>query len=171
MNDKMDAGPVIVQEKIAIKDDEDAEALSARLAQNGAELVLKALDAIGAGEAKFTEQDEDMATYAPRLKKENGLIDWEKSAGDIVRLVRGTQPWPGAYTYMDGKMLKVKRASIATSCDASDSPATICDINNLTVAAGEGAVWLLEVQLEGKKAMDAAEFLRGHPVKKDAFLS
>ena len=115
MVERMDAGSIIMQQKTEIGEDEDAAELLERLAKSGAELVLKALEVIGSDKEELFEQDENLATYAPKLKKKEGEIDWQLSAEEIMRKVRGLQPWPGAFTYLDGKMLKILEAQAETA--------------------------------------------------------
>ncbi len=105
MNERMDAGDIILQEATPVLKDEDAVLLSARLADMGAALVMKALELIEQGSEKPSVQDEKSATYAKKLTKEDGLIDWSKSTEEIMRRVKGARPWPGAFTALDGKML------------------------------------------------------------------
>jgi len=122
-------------------------------------------------EESFIEQDEKEVSYAPKLNKEQGKIDWTKSALEVTRKVRGMQPWPGAFTVLEGKTLKIKKASIAEPEDKGYPPGTICDEKKFIITAGEGAIQVQELQLEGKKTMQVHEFLRGHSIKRGASLS
>ena len=162
MNERMDAGSIIMQSKMDIGVEEDAESLGNRLSGQGADLVLKALDEIEAGAEHFTKQDEEEATYAHKLKKEDGLIDWETSAVDIVRKIRALKPWPGAFTLLEGKQLKVIEAEIVDAPEENIAAGTIFDYKQFIVKAGQGAIRIDMLQLEGKKAMSTEEFLRGH---------
>ena len=170
MNERMDAGSMLMREEVPIGGEESAPHLFERLSQSGASLMQKAVDAIVKGGEKLTEQDEAAATYAPKLKKEEGRIDWSAPAGEIVRRVRGMQPWPGAYTALDGKVLKIFKAKIIENAGEGASPgAVICEAD-FVVRAGDGAVRLEDVQLEGKKMISAVDFLRGYPLKKGVVL-
>ncbi len=112
MNDEMDAGDIILQKKIEIKPEDTAGTLSARLAKEGAELLYQTLRNLKKGKISSIPQDESRATYAPMLKKEDGLIDWDKNAEEIFNLIRGLNPWPSAYTYLKDKMLKIHKSVI-----------------------------------------------------------
>ena len=162
MNERMDAGSIIMQSKMDIGVEEDAESLGSRLSGQGADLVLKALDEIEVGEEHFTKQDEGEATYAHKLKKEDGLIDWETSAVDIIRKIRALKPWPGAFTLLEGKQLKVIEAEIVDAPEGNIAAGTIFDYKQFIVKAAQGAIRIDMLQLEGKKAMSTEEFLRGH---------
>ncbi len=170
MDERMDAGSIIMQESTRIGEKEDAESLLERLALSGAELLLKALEKIEAGREEFRQQNEAEASYAPKLEKKQGEIDWTKPAALIERLVRGMQPWPGAFTYIDGKMLKILEARVVNA-KKSDIPAgRIYDEVTLTIATGEGAIRIKRLQLEGKKVMAPDKFLRGYRVKEGTVL-
>jgi methionyl-tRNA formyltransferase len=167
---RMDAGPVLLQRRTPIGPEETAGELAARLAELGAELLVVTLDGLASGIVQPRGQDESLATLAPKLTKEDGLIDWSRPAREIVNLVRGVNPWPGAYTHLAGKSLKIWKAAVAARpaaavAAASSAPGTILAASlheGLLVACGAGeAVSLLAVQTEGKKALSAAEFLCG----------
>ncbi len=170
MNERMDAGDIIMREETPVLKDEDAELLAARLSNMGAALMLKALDAVGKGEDKPTPQDEGAATYAPKLTKDDGKIDWARNVEEILRKIKGAKPWPGAFTFLDGKALKVHKAKPAEYIFADAAPGTIVDERNFVVRCGEGFLEMNEVQLEGKRAMSAGEFLRGYPIEKGKVL-
>ncbi|MGB3241646.1 MAG: methionyl-tRNA formyltransferase [Candidatus Omnitrophota bacterium] len=169
--EKMDAGGMIVQEKTTIKEEETAVELGERLSQSGGDLVLKALEIIGSGETRFTPQDENAVSFAPKLEKKHGLIEWKRSAPEVVRKVRGVQPWPGAFTYLEGKMLKILKAKEVAPPGQDGEPGSIVDEKGFIVKAGEGAVQVEEVQLEGKKAMSREGFLRGHRLERNTVLN
>jgi methionyl-tRNA formyltransferase len=167
---RMDAGPMLLQRRTPIGPDETAGELAARLAELGADLLIETLDGLAAGTLLPRIQDENRATLAPKLHKEDGLIDWRRGAREIVNLVRGVTPWPGAYTRLEGKALKIWKAAAAQSPGGGGSatpaaPGTVLAASlheGLLVACGDGgAVALLTVQTEGKKPLSAPEFLRG----------
>jgi methionyl-tRNA formyltransferase len=180
MTPGLDAGPCLGQQRVAIDPDEDAGQLEARLATLGAKLVCQVVDQLAAGSARPLEQDPSLASKAPRLKKEHGAIDWSRTAGEIKNQVRALRPWPRAYTFWhraEGPESSPLRLSIdrltqvvpgeaaSAAGSASTPPGTVLDATNrLIVAAGEGAVELLEVQPAGKRSMSAGEFLRGNRV-------
>ncbi len=162
MNEFMDRGGVILQRSVRIGEEDDAETLGRRLAELGAGALLEAIDLIEKGKATLTIQDEEKATYAPRLKKEDGLIDWERSAREIHNLVRGTVPWPGAYTFHQGKRLKVWRTGILAGAGAGN-PGTIREVSagRAAIECGSGRLILSEIQPESGKRMGMDEYLRG----------
>lgn len=170
LNERLDAGEIVLQQRVPILPREDAEALTGRLASLGAERLLEALEAIATSRATFTPQEDTQATFAPKLTKADGRIDWVKSAEVIERLVRATIPWPGATTTWAGKPLKILRASVGTPSPsglgrgAAAGRVVLVDAEGITVAAGRGTVVINEVQLSGKRRMSAQEFLAGHPL-------
>ena len=170
MVEKMDAGSIVAQEKVQIDESETSEGLSERLSRSGADLVLKALEMIEAGGASFALQDENAATFAPKLQKKQGLIEWEKSAEEIERKVRAMQPWPGAFTYIDGKMLKICKAKVVSDLECTEKPGCVCESKKFIVITGTGAIQVEEVQPEGKRVMKTAEFVRGHRLKEGTVL-
>jgi methionyl-tRNA formyltransferase len=122
--------------------------------------LLESLRLLSAGNAPRIAQDNACTTYAPKLKREHGLIDWSESAEAIERKIRAYNPWPGAFMKVDRQNLKVFSASVV---DLNDQPGEVLRSDeDLVVATGKGALSLAEVQLEGKRRMTAAEFLRGH---------
>ena len=170
MTERMDAGSMIMQEETGITEHENAVMLLERLSRSGAGLLLKTLEVIEAGKESFNEQDESAASYAPKLEKSEGEIDWTRPAVEIARKVRGMQPWPGAFTCFNGKTLKILEAGIADAGEKPGAPGTIHDEKEFVVNTGKGAVRVNKLQLAGKKAMTREEFLRGHQLKKDATL-
>lgn len=170
ISEKMDAGDILLAEKVAIGADEDAVQLHDRLAPLGAELLLRTIDAIEAGTVKGIPQDHSKATPAPIIKKDDGRIDWAMGAREIYNRVRGFKPWPGTFTSIGGKMLRIHGAKVS-SIAADGKPGGVIEAGGaLVVACGSGALELTEVQLEGKKKMSAADFLRGHRIEKGVML-
>jgi methionyl-tRNA formyltransferase len=178
---RMDAGPTLLQRRTPIAPDETAGELTARLGELGAGLLVVTLDSLVSGIVEPQAQDERLATFAPKLTKEEGLIDWSRGARRIVDLVRGVNPWPGAYTHLDGRPLKVWKAGVAAlpsslaSRISTSEPGTVIAVSldeGLLVACGGGeAVALLNVQAEGKKPLPAPEFLRGHALRPGTVLA
>ncbi|HZU27188.1 MAG TPA: methionyl-tRNA formyltransferase [Bryobacteraceae bacterium] len=152
----LDTGDMLLKWETPIGADEDALQLSARLAPAGADLLVRTLAEAPAPQP----QDNSQATYAPILKKEDGLIDWNQSASAIFNRSRGFLPWPGAWTYLRGQVFHVWRSRVAPG---SGAPGTVvADRSKLVVHCGDQtALELLEVQLEGRKRIDAAAFLNG----------
>ena len=185
---RMDAGPMLLQRRTPIGPEETAGEVTARLAELGAGLLVVTLDGLASGIVQPREQDEALATFAPKLRKEDGLIDWTRGAREIVNLVRGVNPWPGAYTHLDGKPLKIWKAAVAARparrrdrnrpgprprvrvCPGTILAASLHE--GLLVACGAGeAVALLNVQTEGKKPLTAPEFLRGRALAAGTILA
>jgi methionyl-tRNA formyltransferase len=170
MTPGLDAGPCLAQERTPIDPDEDALALETRLALLGAKLVLRVVDDLAAGTAKPVEQNAGAASKAPRLTKEQGAINWSRPASEIKNLVRAVQPWPRAYTFWHrssgGPMrLNIDRVQLAGPGELVSASGHVVDVSNrLLVSTGDGILELLQVQPAGKRAMPAAEFLRGNHV-------
>ena len=162
----LDTGDILLQRSLAIEPDQTAEQLFRVLAESGASLMLDTLRGLDAGTIHPVPQDDAGASLAPILQREDALVDFARSAREIYNRWRGFQPWPGAYTFFRGKKLTLHRVLPA---GAADIPAgeLIVDGDRLFVAAGLGTrLELLEVQVEGKKRMPVADFLRGaapHP--------
>jgi len=165
MAKKVDAGEVILSRKVAIGDRETAGELYKRLAELGGDLLVETLDLVQKGAAPRAAQDPSQVSYARKLKREDGEIDWTAPASRVFDRVRGMTPWPGAYTWFNGRSLGVLRADPG---DADGSRGVAGEIvrldraKGIEVAAGEGTVWLLEVKPEGKCAMDAGAFALGY---------
>lgn len=163
MDAGVDTGDIILQEKTELKDDETAGSLFDRLSRMGGPVLLKALTMIENGTAVKTPQNEASATYVSMLKKSMGKLNFEHSAVELERLIRGLIPWPGAYTYADGKMLKIWKAVIASEDEEVDAePGQIRIVDNaLFIGTLDRPLEILELQLEGKKRMPSYDFLRG----------
>jgi methionyl-tRNA formyltransferase len=153
----LDAGPMLDRVRVPIGPDDTTTTIESLLAIRGAELLVTTLDAIEAGTARETPQDESQVTYAPKLTKAEGLINWALPARDIHNLVRGLWPWPHAYTYLAGHRHIIHRSRLSThSADAEPGSIIVASaMEGLHVACGEGGVELLDIQLEGKRVMNA----------------
>lgn len=156
----LDTGDMLLRKATPIGEDEDAGALHDRLSLLGAETMRQTLDLLLAGRLVREKQDDALSCYAPMLKKEMGLIDWNLEPERIRNLMRGLTPWPGAYTFLDGKTLKVCRARVGK---ASGPPGTVlkADKAGIEIACNGGSLIVEELQLEGRKRLAAAEFLAG----------
>jgi len=161
MDEGMDTGAILLQDSIPIDPEDTAGTLTEKMSRLGGGLITKALPLIESGALKPLSQDGSKATMAPILKKEDGLIDWDLPAVEIHNRVRGMSPWPGAYTFLDGKLIKIL-ASEPRSGAGKPGELQSPDKNTLTVGAGSGLLAVVAIQPEGKKPMTAAEFLRGH---------
>jgi len=162
MDEGLDTGDILLQRKIDILRAEIGGSLPARLAKLAPNALLDSLRLLAEGNAPRIPQDNILATYASKLKREDGRIDWSEPAEAIERKVRAFNPWPGAFIKLGGRNLKIFSASIV---DLRGKPGEILrSEKELVIAAGKDALSLGEVQLEGKRQMSAAEFLRGHRV-------
>ncbi len=158
----MDTGPVMSQATCPISPQDTRESLSARLARLGANLLMDTLPRWLAGEIEPQPQDHSQATYSRIIAKEDGLIDWTRSAVEIWRRSRAYYPWPSAYTYWRGELLKVLSAEALPHWLGEEEPGQVMALDEgLAVATGEGALLLGEVQLAGKRALSAKDFARG----------
>ena len=163
MDEGLDTGDILLAQKLAIGSDETTGQLHDRLADLAALCLLEALDLLEQGNAPRIPQDSALATYAPKLKKTDGLLDWHQPAEALATRIRAMSPWPGATTRLAGQTLKIHAAATDS---ASGAPGEILASapGVLRVACGSGSLVLLSLQLEGRKRLPAAEFLRGHPL-------
>jgi methionyl-tRNA formyltransferase len=165
MSQKMDAGEIILQRSTEIYDHDTAITLGKRLSELASCLLLQSLDLIERNQCRFIRQDEAKATFAPRLKKQDGLIRWQDSARQINNLIRGTLPWPGAFTYYRGRLLKIYAADRG-DIRVSGVPGEILEVSKsgILVATGKDGLWIKELQTEGKRRMKVEEFILGHKI-------
>ncbi len=162
----IDTGDTLLFDAVPILPDECAGALTERLSHVGAALLMRTLDKLEKGVCPRAPQDHALASRHPMLTKELGRIDWSRSAKQIVDLIRGTDPWPGAHTAMDGGVLKVIWArALAQDTDAAPGTVLTGDAKHgLTIATGQGVLAVEQLQAPGGKRMPAADYLRGHPM-------
>jgi methionyl-tRNA formyltransferase len=160
--EQLDAGPIYLQEELKLVDHETTASLQAKLAPIGAKLLLKTLDGLKSNSLQPHDQDETRVTFAPMIRKEDGVIDWTEPALTIERRVRAFTPWPSAYTHLNGKLLKVHRASpIQTNRSGKPGEIVRADSGGFWIATGNGTLSLEEVQLENKKRLVGVEFIKG----------
>jgi methionyl-tRNA formyltransferase len=162
----LDAGAMLDVVRVPIGADDTSGDVEARLAVAGAALLVAVVDRLALGTVTETPQDERRVSLAPLLAKNRGLVDWTQPARVVHNQVRGLQPWPGAWTYLDGHRLGIRRTALRPQSGVDDAPGTVVQSGQeLQVMCGDGAsVALLEVQPEGRRAMSGREFLLGHPV-------
>ena len=162
MNEGLDTGDIIDKVVVPIDKKETGGSLFDKLAIEGGKLILKTLIELENGTAVRTPQDDSKSNYAGMINKQLGKIDFNKSANEIERLIRGLNPWPSAYTKMDGKTLKIWDADVDDS-ENDSAPGTITEVGKdfIRVATGKGRLKILELQLEGKKRMKTRDFLNG----------
>ncbi len=167
MEKGLDTGDVLISRAIPIENTDTGASLFDKLMILGGELIVELLPMIEQGTVKPVRQDESKATYASKITKDMGLIDWTKDAATIERYVRGLNSWPSAFTYIDGRMLKIWSAKVSDE-ESSGKPGTVTATSNdsITVQTGRGSLVITEVQLEGKKRMSTGEFLRGFRLEK-----
>ena len=166
----LDTGDMMLKEAVVIEEKETGETLHDKLSVVGSSLIVKTLDLLEKGEITFEKQDDSLSCYAKMLNKELGHIDWQKSAVEIERLIRGLNSWPSAYTSFQGKTLKLWEADVRTNEEADskiDAPGTVVEVTKeeIVVACGSGMLVLKELQLEGKKRMTTKEFLLGRSME------
>lgn len=164
MDEGMDTGDMLLKEEIQIDDNETSIEISEKLSQIGAELLIETIKLLENGKLEPTTQNEDEATYAPMLKKEIGKIYWNQSAEDINNLIRGTQPWPGAFTKLNNKTLKIFKAHVSND---QGKPGLVLQSKPgvLKVGTGNGSLDIFELQLEGSRKIKVEDFLRGNKIE------
>ena len=167
INERMDAGDVLGAQKIKIAKGETAVSLKARMMEAGPPLLEKTLEAIAAGKSKAVPQDEEKVTLAPKLIKGLGRIQWSKGAVEILNLIRGVMPWPGAYTEYNGKMLKILDAEAVNKDAVGSEPGEAVEVSKsgILVSTGKKGLLVKQVHLQDAKPMDAHSFVVGHEVK------
>lgn len=173
MGTGLDTGDMISRASVLLAEDETGGSLFDRLSELGAELLINTLPSIFDRTAVYEPQPEESPTpYAGMITKQMGLLDFQKDAETLERLIRGLNPWPSAYTYLNGKTLKIWKAAVEKSGSEPEEPGTVikADKDGIHVVCGQDILILQEVQLEGKKRMDAAAFLRGFHVEPGTML-
>lgn len=169
MNEKMDEGDIILKKEIPVGAEDTNITLSEKLSELGAETLMEAMELIYSGKARFVKQDDLAATYAPKLKKEDGLINWDEPAVSISNKVRGFLPWPGAYTYFNNKILKVLQAEVIKTGNSSAANGEVVAIHKgrgIEVKTPKDNIMIRHVQLESKKPFSTDAFLCGHKVSR-----
>ena len=175
MDEGLDTGNIILKKELVLAKDETAGSLFERMMALGAEACMETLDQLAEGSATFTAQNHNEATKTRLISKEMGKIDFDRSAEEIERLVRGMNPWPSAFTSINGKTLKVWKCAVASieeleDCEeslrsAENGQIVLVTKQNVYVKTAEGIIRLDEVQLEGKRRMICEEFLRGYQIE------
>ena len=164
MDEGLDTGDILLVKKLPIAPDETGGSLFDKLSTLGAQALIETIDALEAGTLQRIPQTGE-SNYVGMIKKSMGHIDWSKDAVTLDHLIRGMNPWPSAFTYRNGKLLKIWKALVVDRTDES-TPGTVVEVTkkDFTVQTGKGALLIAELQPEGKKRMSAAEYLRGYPV-------
>ncbi len=170
MDEGLDTGGIIMQESVEITSEDTGGSLHDKLSDIGGRLIIKAVDKIASGDYKVTPQKGE-STYAGMIDKKRGLIDFSMDAESIERLIRGLNPWPSAYTYIHGKLLKIWKAEVISETSGS-VPGEITDIapSGITVSCKKGSLKITELQPEGKKRMKTADYINGTIIDKGTVL-
>jgi methionyl-tRNA formyltransferase len=165
MDEGMDTGDILLQREIPIGGEETCETLRDRLSSSGAPLLLETLAKMKEGAIRPVPQDHSKATFAPPLQKEDGHIDWSKGAKEIDRQIRAFNPWPGAFTKLEDRLLKVYKGEIRERPPTGKAGAVLwVGADFIEVETGKGSFLIKEIQLEGRRKMTIREFLSGHPI-------
>lgn len=169
MDPGLDTGPMLLAQSTPIDENEDIGSLHDRMAEMGANLLIETLNRLEAGSVQPRQQMSDDTCYAAMLKKEDGIIDWRRDARAIHNQIRGMSIWPGAYTFINGHVLKIFRSRLG---NGAGLPGTILKASKgeLEVACLSGSLFILELQLAGKKRLDAGSFLAGFPIAAGSLL-
>ncbi|MGP3777762.1 methionyl-tRNA formyltransferase [Halanaerobium saccharolyticum] len=168
MAEGWDDGDIIYQQQVEISEDETVGELHDELAEKGAELLLKTLKDVKEGEAPRISQDDSEATFAYKIDKSLGEIDWNQSAQDIHNLIRGVNPWPGAYTELNNDRIKIWKSSLTQQDNSDYQSGTIIKADQdagILVQTGDGILAIEKLQLPGAKRLKAADFLNGHQLE------
>lgn len=164
MAEELDAGDMYQKETVAIEADDTLGTVHDKLAAAGGKILLKVIEQLAAGTAKAVKQDVTLVTYAEKISKTETEINWELSAREIHNLVRGTNPFPGAYTYLNNKRWKIHRTQLVPEFKRLLPGQILSDNDQLIAGTGEGALLLLEIQPENSKKMLTADYLKGHKI-------
>ena len=168
MDEGWDDGDIIYQQQVEISENETVGELHDELAEKGAELLLKTLKDVKTGEAPRIPQDDSEATFAYKIDKSLGEIDWNQSAQDIHNLIRGVNPWPGAYTELNDERIKIWKSSLTQQDNSDYQSGTIIKADQdagILVQTGDGILAIEKLQLPGAKRLKAADFLNGHQLE------
>lgn len=166
MDEQMDTGDIILQRSELIRADDTSATLHDRLAKLGAELLVETVAVIAGGNAPRLKQDEARVTYAKKIAKEDGRINWARPAVEIERQIRAFNPWPSAYTLLGDQLLKIWKAEVVESI--TGNPGQV--LSDFVVASGHGGLRILELQPANSKRMPVDAFLRGHTIKRGTVL-
>ncbi len=171
MNEGLDTGDILLNEKTEIGENETASELFDRLSLIGAELMIKTIDNLQMGKITPKKQDNSRATYAPMLSKDLSNIDFNRPVYEVHKKICGLSDWPCAVTSINGKRLKIYRSQIVSNTKPDAEPGEIINEKDFTVACIDGSISLVEVQAEGSKRMKSEDYLRGRPVSRGTMLN
>jgi methionyl-tRNA formyltransferase len=165
IDEGIDTGDVLMQETVDIGPDDTAGTLTSRLADLGADMMVRTLDGLMDGSVEPQQQSNDGSTYAKKIKKTHGKIDWTLGAVDVGLRVRAMTPWPSAYTFHNRKRLILIETTAGGPGDSGAIPGTVLSLAPLTIACGDGTLVIARLKPEGKKAMTPAAYISGHALK------
>ena len=167
MDKGMDTGDILLVDETPIEQNDDAQSLHDKLSEQGGKLVLETLSRLQKNDLLPTPQNSDLASYAPKLKKEEGLINWEQPATTLLNQVRGLTPWPGTYTLLNKKRLRILKVQVAEGAPG-DRPGQVARITDMGIEVGTGQdrLVIIELQPEGKKSMPAKSFMAGYKIER-----
>lgn len=173
MDEGLDTGDILLAKRQPITNDDTGGSLHDKLALQAPATLEEALDLLATGHPPREKQDDSKATHVRKLTRQDGRIDWSRSAVELDRLIRAFTPWPGTSCLLQDVQMKIHRAQVTPDADACPAPGTIvsADANGIVVSCGSGLLNLLEVQIEGGKRLPAADFLRGHALQAGDVLS
>lgn len=168
----MDTGDMLLKKTVKISENMCVGDLHDKLSILGADVLLETLKELEKGTLRRVPQPNDEASLAPIIKKETGLVDWTKSSMEIHNLVRGTNPWPGAYSYYKGDRIRIWNSSVYNNSKASEKCGEICEVSSrgIVVATGSGYLTICEIQFDSSKRMSVEEYIRGHRIDKGEIL-
>jgi methionyl-tRNA formyltransferase len=171
LDEGMDTGDILLSSAIEIRPEETSASLHDRLAEEGAQLILKTMDRLADSSVSAVPQDHLRATYAPLLKKKDGHIDWTRPAADLANFIRGVTPWPGAYTFCGDMRLKILKAT-HVDMETHFAPGTVlCSFpDELRIATGKGALLIQEIQGASGKCLCTKDFLCGCTIEPETIL-
>ena len=172
MDEGLDTGPILLQQEVDILEGETAGQLHDRLSSFAPGLLIKTLQGLAEGTIEEKKQDDSLVTYAPKLTKEQGLINWSWSAERLCGLIRGLDPWPGAFTYYNGEMLKLFGCLLADDRQTSSVPGRVKGLaeKGLDIETAKGYIIVREIQSPGKKRLSSEEFLKGSQLSSGSML-
>ena len=168
MNEEMDGGDIIVKKEVSIDGEDTTLSLSDRLSKLAADLLIQTLKLIKEKKIQLIPQNEREATYAPKLKKADGLIDWNRTTKEVHNHLRGMVPWPSAYTHLDSRRIKIWKAKLVQgSAETSFDPGTITGLgkDGISVKTKDGIILIYELQAEGGRKVSADAYCRGHKIQ------
>jgi methionyl-tRNA formyltransferase len=170
IDEGIDTGDVLLVEETDLRPDDTAGGLSDRLSGLGAHLLIRTIDGLMDGSVTPRPQEDEGATYTRKIKKDDGAIDWTRAAIDVDRQIRAMTPWPSAYTHVRGSRLIVTQGRVSDTApsDTSAVPGSVLAASPLTVVCGDGALEIVRLKPEGRRSMDAAAYLAGHPLEPGA---